>query len=178
MTLTTQQSWQVAYQRLLFIESENNASDTNVNRLLESLPVRLAHESYLEWLKRSIRLSNVIAFPKLKYRRLTVVQRKAAQAKDGLGTLPSTHLISQDQQFRLTITELPHNKLKIKLEALGLASSKYVHALLGISGEDSKDDLICIIRLNSDAEGEEINMDNTVAIRQALLRPVISLINE
>ena len=178
MTLSTKQSWQVAYQRLLFIENENKASDANVNRLLESLPLRLEYESYLEWIKRSIRLSNVIAFPKLKYRYLTVVQRKAAQTKGGLETLPSTQLISQDQQFRLTVTELPNNKLKIKLEALGLASNKYVQALLGISGEGNKDDLICIIRLNNDAEGEESNMDNTVTIRQALLRPVISLITE
>ena len=73
---------------------------------------------------------------------------------------------------------MPENKVKLTLEALGLASSKYANQLIGISAENNKDNLITILHLDEDGEAVDASLENTQTLRQALLRPVISLIKQ
>jgi hypothetical protein len=140
--------------------------------------IPMSEENYLDWLKRKQKTAKVISFPKMNFRYLTEVQRLAADSRDVEDALPEIPLMSANQEFRLTVESLAQNKLKLTLEALGLASSRYANCLIGISATDSKEQLICIMRLNADGDGIDDTLDNTAATRQALLRPVIGLIDE
>lgn len=175
MLLTTQQFWQSVCDRLLIIEAEHLIPEKKVDDFLAALPLRFPDESYMDWLKRGQKLAKVIPFPRINFRYITEVQRLAAKTKDGL---PEKALTSNNGQFRLTIKELEQNKLKLTVEALNVASSKYANRLIGIAGESNKDNLISLIYLNEDGEGCDESLENTPAIRQALLRPVIALIEQ
>jgi hypothetical protein len=176
MLLTTQQCWQEAHRRLLLLEAEHFMFETKVEEFLATLPLRLPDESYSDWLKRGQKLAKVIPFSKINFRYITEVQRLAADSRETKDALPEKALTSNNKQFRLMVEELVENKLRLTIEALGLASSKYAQRLIGIAAENSKDDLICLIYLDEDGEGVDESLENTPAIRQALLRPVIALI--
>lgn len=178
MLLTNQQLWQEAYKRLLLLETEYLVSETKLDKFLAALPLRLPDESYMEWLKRGRKIATVIPFPKINFRYLTDWQRLAADSRETKAALPEKVLTSNNKQFRLTIKELEQNKLKLTVEALNVASSKYANRLIGIAGENNKDNLICLIRLNEDGEGWDESLENTLVTRQALLRPVIALIEQ
>ncbi len=176
MTITKQQCWEEAYRRLMLVDTEEAISEQNVDDFLEGMPKRLTNEDYSAWLLRGKKLSDVIAFPTLKFNYLTDVQRLAADSRKTKDALPEKPLLSSNKQFRLTVKELPNNKIQLTLEALGLASSKYANKYIGISAENNKNDLITVLHLDEDGEGVDEALENTEAIRQALLRPVISLI--
>lgn len=178
MNLTTEQLWQEAFKRLMLIDIEKPISESTVDDFLAGLPKRLAEENYLEWIRRGQKLAKVIAFPKVNFRYLTDVQRLAADSREMEDALPEKPLISDNKKFKLTIKELINNKLKLKLEALSISSSKYAHQLIGIAAENSKEGLISLIYLDEDGEGIDESLDNTPAIRQALLRPVIALVEQ
>ncbi|MCK4494097.1 MAG: hypothetical protein KAU26_08585 [Methylococcales bacterium] len=176
MTLTTQQVWQEAYQRLMLVDKERPVSEETVDNFLASLPKRLLDESFLNWIKRGQKLNKILSFPTLKFRYLTDVQRLAADTRKTQDALPEKSLLSCNKQFRLTFQILANNKLCLKVEALNLASSRYAYRFIGIAGNNSKDDLITMIRLNEDGEGMDESLENSSIVRQALLRPVIALI--
>jgi len=178
MAITYQQTWTEAYNRLMLVDTEAPISEQMVDSFLTGLPKRLTNEDYSEWLLRGKKLSKVITFPSLKFNYLTDVQRLAADSRKTKDALPEKPLLSSNKQFRITIEELPENKVKLTLEALGLASSKYAQQLIGISAENNKDDLITILHLDEDGEAVDDNLYNTKTLRQALLRPVISLIKQ
>lgn len=176
MSISTQTLWQEAYRRLLLVESEFFASETIVNQVLDALPLRLPAESYRDWFNRGQRIGRVIAFPKINFRPLTYVQRLAASS-DSVDALQAKPLLSSDQRFRFTVEQIAPHQLRVKLEALGLASSRYAGCLMGIAGENSKDELLSLIRLDEDGEGSE-DLDNTLALRLALRTPVIGLVSD
>ncbi|MEQ1637767.1 MAG: hypothetical protein ABL903_13870 [Methylococcales bacterium] len=178
MTLTSKQLWHETYRRLLAFEAELPIAEETVDAVLDTLPLRLPAESYRAWFKRGQKMAKIIQFPKMNFRYLTEVQRLAADSRETEDALPEIALISRNQQFRLTVEILPDNRLKLTLEALGLASSSHANRLIGIAAADSKDQLISLIRLNADGEGMDDSLENTAAIRQALLRPVIGLIEQ
>ncbi len=178
MTTTHQQSWKEAYKRLMLVDAEPPISEQTVDSFLAGLPKRLTDENYSDWLTRGKKLAKVIAFPTLKFTYLTDVQRLAADTRKTKNALPEKPLLSSNKQFRITIEEMPENKVKLTLEALGLASSKYANQLIGISAENNKDDLITILQLDEDGEAVDDSLENTPILRQALLRPVISLIKQ
>lgn len=200
--------WQEAYLRLLDRASEIQVDDAQVDDFLAAMPPRLEDESYQDWLERGQkagmpqrltdeayedwlergkRLTNVIPFRKLRFTYLTEIQRYAADTRETEDELPKIALTTVNQQFRLKVTPLPgkQEKLKLTVEALGLASTRYARKVIGIAGEigkdhlgeDSKDHLIALIRLNEDGDGE-VTLDNTAIVRQALLRPIIGLADE
>ncbi len=178
MTITHQQLWKEAYKRLMLVDAEPPISEQTVDLILTELPQRLTNENYSEWLLRGKKLAKVIAFPRLKFNYLTDVQRLAADTRKTQDALPEKPLLSSNKQFRITVKELPGNKVKLTLEALGLASSKYAFQLIGVSAENNKNDLITILQLDADGEGVDDALQNTQALREALLRPVISLIKQ
>ncbi len=178
MAFTSQQLWQEAYRRLMIIDAELPMAEEKVDQFLAMLPQRLPRENWVDWLVRGQKLAKVIPFQKMNFRYLTEVQRLAADSREIEHALPEISLLSANQQFRLTVEALPQNKLKLILEALGVASSRYAHCLIGIAGTDSKDQLISLISLDADGEGFDESLDNTPAVRQALLRPVIAIIEQ
>ncbi len=178
MIRTPQQCWQEAYNRLMLVDIEEPVSEQTVDLFLEELPKRLETEDYSSWLTRGKKLAKIVAFPTLKFSYLTDVQRLAADTRKTNDALPEKPLLSSNKQFRITVTEIPENKVKLMVEALGLASSKYAHKLIGISAENNKDDLITVLHLDEDGEGVDDTLENTPTLRQALLRPVISLIEQ
>jgi hypothetical protein len=178
MIPTAQQVWQEAYNRLMLVDIEEPISEQTVDLFLAGLPKRLETENYSAWLKRGKKLAKIVAFPTLKFSYLTDVQRLAADTRKKNDALPEKSLLSSNKQFRITVTELSENKVKLTVEALGLASSRYAHKLIGISAENNKDDLITVLHLDEDGEGIDDSLENTQTLRQALLRPVISLIEQ
>lgn len=178
MHFNPQQIWQAAHRRLQFIEAELPIAETKVDALLDALPLRLPAESYLDWFKRGQKMAQLIPFQKMQFLYLTDIQRLAADTRETEDALPEQPLLSSNQKFRLTVETLPRNRLKLTLEALGLASSQYANRLVGIAGANSKDQLISIIRLNMDGDGFDDTLENSSAVRQALLRPVIALIEQ
>ena len=176
MSISTQALWQEAYRRLILVESEFYAPETIVNRVLDALPLRLPNESYRDWFNRGQRIGKVIAFPQIKFQPSTDYQRLAASSESE-DALPVKPLLSSDKRFRLTIEALVGNKLRIKLEALGLAGNRYAGCLMGIAGGNSKDNLISLIHLDEDGEGSD-DLDNTLALRLALRTTVIRLVSD
>ncbi len=177
MSLSTEQRWQAAYRRLLLVDTEKPVTETQVDDFLQNLPKRLECEDYGQWLKRGRRLAKVIAFPKIRFQSVTDVQRLAADTRILEDALPKKPLLSRNKLFRLTVDEIGTDKIKLLVEALGRASNKYAHRLIGIAGEHGKDDLICIMRLDADGEASE-ELENTASVRRALLHPVIGLIEQ
>lgn len=178
MTLTHQQCWKEAYQRLMLVDVRMPVSEQTIDAFLAGLPKRLENESISEWLFRGQKLAKVVAFPKLKFNYVTEIQRLAADTRKTKEALPDKPLLSSNKQFRLTVEQLPDKKVKLRLEALGLASSKYANKLMGISAKNDKDNLITILHLDEDGDGEDDTLKNTLAFRQALLRPVISHVEQ
>ncbi|NOT84622.1 MAG: hypothetical protein HOP02_07565 [Methylococcaceae bacterium] len=176
MLLTPGQLMKATRQRLNIIAAEIPVAEAQLDNLLALLPLRLPEENYVDWLKRGRKMAQVMPFPNMNFQYLTEVQRLAADSRDTEDALPEIALLSTNQQFRLSVELLPQNKLKLTLEALGLASSRYAKCLIGIAAADSKDQLISIMRLNADGDGVDESLDNSAAMRQALLRPVIALI--
>lgn len=176
MMLTPKYLWQIVYRRLLLIDAERPVAQSATAELLAALPLRLPDESYLAWLKRGQKLAQVIPFPRLNFRYITDVQRLAADTRASNDALPDKALLSTNKQFRLTIAELPDQKLKLTVEALGNASSRYAGQLIGIAADASKDSLISLIQLDELGEGFDASLENSPALRLALLRPVLALI--
>lgn len=174
MPLTRKQISQAALQRLMQLEATLPVAEAAV----DALPLRLPAESYRDWLKRGQKMSNIIPFPQMNFRYLTDVHRLAADSGDHEDALPEIPLLSDNQQFRLTVDVLPDNRLKLTLETLGLACSRYANQLIGIAASESKDQLISIMRLDADGDGVDDTLDNTAAVRHALLHPVIALIGQ
>jgi predicted lipoprotein len=178
MPLTLKQFLQIAYRRIMLAEAEQPISEAKVDSFLEAIPMRLPQENYVDWIKRGQKMAQVMPFPDMKFKFLTDVQRLAADSRDTEDALPEIPLMSANQQFRFTVDSLPDNKLKLTLEALGSASNTYANRLIGIAAADSKDQLISLIRLDADGDGFDDSLDNTAAVRQALLRPVIALVEQ
>jgi hypothetical protein len=176
MTLTTQQVWQEAYHRLMLVDMERPVSEETVDNFLTGLPKRLTNERFINWIKRGQKLNKILPFPTIKFRYLTDIQRLAADSRKTKDALPEKSLLSCNKQFRLTIQILENHKLRVKIEALNLASSRYAHQVIGIAATNSKEDLITLIRLDEDGEGVDDSLENTAIVRQALLRPVIALV--
>ncbi|WP_445372338.1 hypothetical protein ACH518_06760 [Methylomonas sp. HW2-6] len=176
MPISEKQLWQEVYRRLELIQAETPVSQTTIDSYAETWPDQLADETAEQWFGRARRLAQVIPFRPAVFQPLTEIRRLAADTLESEFPLPSAPLLSQDQQFRLTIQALADDKLQLTLETLGIASHRYAHCVLGIAAADSKSQLICAVRLNADGEGVDSSLQNTPAIRKALVNPVIALI--
>lgn len=162
--------------RFTMIAAERPVTEADVNALLQTLPLRLPFEPYYEWFKRARNLTKVIPFPRIRFDYLTEVQRYVADSRDDSDALPEIPLYSMDRQFRLQVQPLPKNKLQLTVEALGPASDRYANRMIGIAAASSKEQLLLVLTLNHDGEASDSSLDNTKAVRKALLNPIIALI--
>ncbi|MEQ1638638.1 MAG: hypothetical protein ABL903_18390 [Methylococcales bacterium] len=177
MTLTPKKLWQIGYQYLQHIQSELPVAKSEVDALLKVLPLRMQKETYSEWLTRGERMAQHIPFNKIRFHYITDVQLLAADTHETEDAVAQIPLITSNKEFRITIQILSKNKLKLSVEALGSACGEYANKLIGISGIDSKDQLISQILLDNRGDGFDDQLDNTPANRQVLLRPVIALLD-
>lgn len=178
MTFKDQQLWQEASRRLQLLEASLPLPDADVDAFLATLPQRLPQESYSAWLSRGQKLARVVPFSKIHFQYLTEIQILAADTHDSEDALTEIPLISVNQQFRMQLTALPENKIKLTLSALGLASSRYANCVIGIAASDNKEQLISLIRLNAEGDGVDASLEDSPVVRQALLHPVIALIEQ
>ncbi len=178
MTFKDHQLWQEAARRLALLEASLPIHEADVDALLATLPQRFAQESYSAWLSRGQKLARMVPFSKIQFHYLTEVQILAADTYDSADALTEIPLISVNQQFRIQLTPISGNKIQLRISALGVASSRYSNCIIGIAASDTKEQLISLIRLNADGDGLDESLEDSPVIRQALLHPVIALIEQ
>lgn len=170
---TNKQLWHITQRRFMIADAiDSIATEAEVDEFLAAMPPHLPKETQSERLIRGQKF-NV----NLNFRYITEIQRLAADTRETEDALPNIPLKTMNQQFRLTVTKLPNNKLRLTLETLGLALSRYANCRIGIAAT-STDQVIAEIQLNADGEGVEETLENTPAHRQVLLRPYIGLLEE
>lgn len=176
MLPTTQPLWQEAMNRFTMIDFEAPISEIEVDQFLAHLPMRLPNEAYTAWIKRGQQLNDAIPYQNIDFQPITHCLRLAAQSDESHETLPEEPFISNDEQFRLTLSACPDNTLKLTLQALGFACDDYANCTMGIAVGNDKEDLIAVIHLDEDGDGVSDTLDDTPAIRLALRTLVIALI--
>ncbi len=148
-----------------------------IDRLSDVLSPWQKGESLYAWLQRT-RTGELIPFP-AKLITLGQIVRLAADSAEQQFPLPdpNTPLESNDGSFRLTINPAPQNKIRIVLQVLGADAPEFGGQRLGIVSAGDTRILVADIRLDEYGDGEAY-IENIPEIRQALLAPVIVLIQE
>lgn len=177
--------WRAAQRRLSLADPEPPISLERANRLGKWLPARHPEEPLADWLRR-VRTAaqpagQVLPFsakPRWRFTPLASIRRLAA---DSGGTDiplpdPGRALETEDGRFRLTITA-QEGRIQLLIEALGLACEAFANRHLGIAGPRGEEELVAIIALDDDGEGCQY-VDDRPEVRQALVQPVIGLIEE
>lgn len=178
--------WEAAEKRLDKVDRDPPISLERVEQLSLSVPAHYHEEPLVDWLQRvrnaSVQVANKIipfrAKPRWRFTPLAEIQRLAADssAKEIPLPDPGRALETEDGRFRLTITA-QEGQLEIWIETLGLAVDSFANQRLGITGPEGEDELILILTLNEDGEGR-CKIDDTETVRQALLHPIIGLIED
>lgn len=178
--------WEETRRRLNEVDRENPICLERVDQLLTSVPSRQHQEPLLDWLRRvrnaAVQDSKpVIPFrakPCWRFTPLAEIQRLAADSGDSEIPLPDPGraLETEDGRFRLTITA-KNGKLQLTVETLGLAVDSFANHQLGIAGPEGEEQLISILNLNEDGE-DHCEIVDTETVRQALLHPIIGLIED
>ena len=83
---------------------------------------------------------------------------------------------TEDGRFRLMLSA-EGDKIRITVEALGGAIEALAGRRLGIAGPGGEEELVAIVELDEDGDGSA-EVDDRPEIRQALLQPVIGLIED
>ncbi|MCP4406514.1 MAG: hypothetical protein GY807_01895 [Gammaproteobacteria bacterium] len=175
-------------ERLLTIMSvDKPMSKDEVRRLLAQLPPRIDKETVGDRIRRMSQNSESRA---VAFMPLADIDRMAADSSQEEIPLPDPGraLESNDGRFRLSITS-KENKIHILIEALGFAADDFANKRIGLVGKGdwypgsggavrlSRDDLVAIIKLDQDGDGEGL-IDDRKELRQALLHPVIGVVED
>jgi hypothetical protein len=180
--------WREAERRLRLVDIEPPLSTAQVDGLLQVLGPRSEGESLEAWLKRGRsaeaaarpqQSAQIIPFSPRRQRFVPVAEivRLAADTAGPEVMLPATDLESADGRFRLRV-RAEGNEVVIELQALGLASDDYAGRRVGIAGAQAGAALpVAVIELDADGDGQ-VRLPDTPALRLALLRPVIGLIED
>lgn len=178
MAHSAMQYWEEANRRLQYIEAELPIPKSSLETLFANLPLRMPRESFGDWFKRAYKLAQIIPFPKIKFVYQAEFIRLAADSQDSVDALPDIPLFSTNEEFRLQVESMADGRLRLRVEALGMAFSRVANKRIAISGGDNKDFIISLIQLDNEGEGLDETLEDTPAIREALLRPVIAIIEE
>jgi hypothetical protein len=180
--------WREAERRLRLIDIEPPLSMTQVDGLLRVLGPRRQGESLDAWLKRGRgteaatprqQSAQIIPFSPRRQRFVPVAEivRLAADTAGPGVTLPEKELETADGRFRLRV-RAEGDQVVIELQALGLASDEYAGRHVGIADAEGRADLpVAVLELDADGDGQ-VRLPDTPALRRALLRPVIGLIED
>ena len=102
--------------------------------------------------------------------------RLAADSAGERLELPSRELESEGGRFRLEVRSEPGGVV-LELQALGHAADDFVGRLVGLAHPDDERRPIAVLALDEDADGRA-RLPDTDALRRALLRPVVGLIED
>ena len=154
-----QSLWREAERRLRLVDVEPPLSMAQVDGLLQLLGPREHGESLEAWLKRA------------RNAEAAAPQQQSAQI------IPFSprrqRFVSQYGRVRLE-----GDQVVVALQALGLASDEYAGRSVGVAGGKGGAVLpVAVIELDADGDGE-VRLPDTPALRRALLRPVIGLIED
>jgi hypothetical protein len=180
--------WREAERRLRLTDIEPPLSMAQVDGLLQVLGPREEGESVEAWLKRGRgakaagpqqQSAQIIPFSPRRQRfvPLAEIVRLAADTAGPEPMLPAKDLETADGRFRLRV-RLEGDQVVVALQALGLASDEYAGRRVGVAGAEGGAALpVAVIELDADGDGE-VRLPDTPALRRALLRPVIGLIED
>jgi hypothetical protein len=175
--------WREAAQRLRLVDREPALTAARVDGLLQLLGPRPQGESVAEWLTRrrtagSERTSaQIIPFNPRRHRFIPVAEITRLAADSG-GTgipLPARELETADGRFRLSVV-LVGAQIVITVQALGPAADDFAGRTIGLAGSGAAAPL-AVLQLDGDGDGR-VHLPDTPELRQALLRPVIGLIED
>lgn len=178
--------WREAERRLQLVDVEPPLATAQVDALLRVLGPRGRSETLEAWLKRGGKAVEAgpaaasaaviqVDFARRRFRPVAEIVRLAADTASGEIPLPARELETGDGRFRLQVT-LEGDQVVIRVQALGLAADEFAARLLGIAGAGDEAP-VALVQLDEDGDGE-VRLPDAVGLRQALLRPVIGVIDE
>jgi len=182
--------WRLAEQRLRLVDREPPVALSQVDALLQALGPRRREESLGAWLQRSRApqaaaaprpSAEIIPFsPRFNARRqrftpLAEIVRLAADSGGELA-LPLRELETADGRFRLEVTG-EGDQVVIAIQALGLAADEFAGRTVGLAPAAAGAEPIALLALDEDGDGR-VRLPDDPALRRALLKPVIGLIED
>ena len=182
--------WRLAEQRLRLIDREPPVALSQVDALLQTLGPRGREESLGDWLQRSRApaaaaaprpSAEIIPFsPKFspKRQRFTPLAEIVRLAADSGGAiaLPARELETADGRFRLKVTG-EGDQVVIEIQALGLAADEFAGKTIGLAPAAGGAEPVALLALDDDGDGR-VRLPDDAALRRALLKPVIGLIED
>lgn len=182
--------WRLAEQRLRLIDREPPVALSQVDALLQTLGPRGHEESLGDWLQRSRApaaeaaprpSAEIIPFsPKFspKRQRFTPLAEIVRLAADSGGAiaLPARELETADGRFRLKVTG-EGDQVVIEIQALGLAADEFAGKTIGLAPAAGGAEPVALLALDDDGDGR-VRLPDDPALRRALLKPVIGLIED
>jgi hypothetical protein len=173
--------WREAARRLRLIDREPPLTAARVDGLLQLLGPRPQGQSVAEWLARGRMAGSerpsaqIIAFNPRRHRFIPVAEiTRLAADSDGAGIpLPARDLETADGRLRLSVA-LEVAQIVITVQALGPAADYFAGRTIGLAGSGA-DAPLAVLQLDEDGDGR-VRLQDTPELRQALLKPVIGLI--
>ena len=181
--------WRRAANRLALVDVEPPVSMAEVNAVYDIVGARPISASLSAWLARgalaeepetpsqsgSDNVTSLADF-RQRFRPVATFVRLAADSAGPDIGLPSRPLETDDGQFRLSATA-EEGRLRVEIQALGMASSDWSERRMGLSGSGDQQPLLSVFTFDEDGDAI-LFIDDTPAHRRALLRPVIGAIDE
>lgn len=177
--------WREAGRRLRRTEVEPPFEIAQVDALLRVLGPRPAGQDLRTWLRGGAATdttavqadSNIIPFDprRQRFRPIAEITRLAADTGVAL-ELPERDLESQDGQFRMRIRS-EGGQIVLELSALGFTTDTFTSKLVGLASLEDEEVPVALIQLDEDGDGS-VRLPDSPALRQALLRPVIGLVED
>lgn len=177
--------WEHAGRRLSAAVSKPSITPKLVDRLLGQLPAKRDDETIGDLIRRSCaesqsgsKIRSLSSKPAKRFKPLSEFVRLAADTSGPEIPLPDPNcaLESRDGRFRLNITA-DNGKIHMTVQAIGFSADQFANRCIGIAGPPGEDDAIAIFELDQDGDGS-CSIEDSNPVRQALLRPVIVLIDD
>jgi hypothetical protein len=173
--------WREAARRLRAVDVEPPLTAARIDALGERLGPRRSGQDLRSWLRgdgAAETAGNVIGFVQGR-QRLRPVATFARLAADTAGStleLPDRELETQDGQFRLR-TGAADGAIVLELQALGFTADDFAGRTVALVDLDDENAAVAVLELDQDGDGSA-RFPDTTALRRALLRPVIALVED
>lgn len=112
--------------------------------------------------------------PFLWFRLQPLAEQELLAAKSQGQPLPSGPILFPDGDFRLTVSEQA-GKLRLFIEALGIAIDTYQHRYIGIAHGRDLPSVLAVVRLDEEGEAEAW-LEDSAQVRAWLFQPTLLLI--
>lgn len=173
--------WREAARRLRAVDVEPPLTAARIDALGERLGPRRPGQDLASWLKGEAgaeSAGNVVAFDPGRHRLRPVATftRLAADTAGSALALPEGELETEDGQFRLRAAA-DDGTIVLELQALGFTADDFANRTVALVALDDEDVAVAVLELDEDGDGSA-GFPDTTALRRALLRPVIALVED